>query len=287
MVERTRGEAENAALDAKLRALEERIAEFESVAVALSGGIDSTLLLHVCRRVLGPERVLAVTSTSVTTPAPDLADAGEAASSTGVEHLHIETHELEIPEYSENSPSRCYFCKDELYSRVLETAKSRGIAVAVDGANVDDEGDHRPGMKAAAGQGIVSPLREAGLTKDDVRALAKRFDVPIWDKPASACLSSRFPYGTRIEREDVERVGAAEAVLRELGFVGGRVRHHGDTARIEIAPERIAALADPAVREAVVAGLKTLGYKYVSLDLEGYRSGSLNEVLPKTQAFDA
>ena len=253
MVERTRGEAENAALDAKLRALEERIAEFESVAVALSGGIDSTLLLHVCRRVLGPERVLAVTSTSVTTPAPDLADAGEAASSTGVEHLHIETHELEIPEYSENSPSRCYFCKDELYSRVLETAKSRGIAVAVDGANVDDEGDHRPGMKAAAEQGIVSPLREAGLTKDDVRALAKRFDVPIWDKPASACLSSRFPYGTRIE----------------------------------IAPERIAALADPAVREAVVAGLKTLGYKYVSLDLEGYRSGSLNEVLPKTQAFDA
>lgn len=278
-------EMDRAELDDKHETLVSNLRALGRAAVALSGGIDSTLLLHVCAAALGPDRVVAYTSVSVTTPRPDLTDAESAAKKVGVEHVWIETNELEIEAYSENSPSRCYFCKDELYQKIGDAARARGIEVVVDGTNADDQGDHRPGHRAARELGVRSPLLEARLTKDDVRALAKRYDVPIWSKPASACLSSRFPYGTRIVREDVEKVGRAEAALRELGFEGGRVRHYGDMARIEIPPGRIADLAGPA-RNAIVAMLKAAGYRYVALDLEGYRSGSLNEGLAP-EVFEA
>ncbi len=279
------GSAHTSALDDKHRSLVSNLRSFERVAVALSGGIDSTLLLHACVEALGTDHVVAYTSVSVTTPKPDLSDAESAAEKVGVEHVWIETNELEIEAYSENSPSRCYFCKDELYQKIGDAARARGIDVVVDGTNADDRGDHRPGHRAARELGVRSPLLEAELTKDDVRGLAKRYGVEIWSKPASACLSSRFPYGTRIVREDVEKVGRAEAALRELGIEGGRVRHYGDMARIEIPPERIADLAGPA-RHAIVAMLKAAGYRYVTLDLEGYRSGSLNEGLAP-EVFEA
>jgi uncharacterized protein len=265
-------------LESKLSDLKERIGRLSSAAVALSGGIDSVFLLHVCREVLG-DRVIAVTSTSVTTPGPDLEDARAAARSLGVRHLLVETSELELPAYSENSPSRCFFCKDELYARIREMVRGEGIEHILDGANRDDEGDHRPGMEAAREHEVLSPLREARLGKEEVRVLARRYGIDIWDKPASACLSSRFPYGTKIVREDVVRVARAEEHLRELGFGGFRVRHHGDTARIEMPPSRIPDLLRDDVRDRIVARFKELGYLYVTVDLEGYRSGSMNEVL--------
>ena len=272
-------------LNERLVKLENLVRGYGSVAVALSGGIDSVVLLHVCRRVLG-DRVLAVTSVSVTTPEPDVVDAEREARSLGVRFHRIETQELGVESYAENPPSRCYFCKDELYSRIRAVAAAEGFEVVVDGGNLDDTGDHRPGRRAAEEVGVRSPLEEAGFSKAHVRALARRFGIRIADKPASACLASRFPYGTRITREEVLRVAGAESVLRELGFEGFRVRHHGDVARIEVSPDRVADLAAEPVRSEVVVRLKALGYRFVAVDLEGYRSGSLNAGLA-AESFEA
>jgi len=265
-------------LDEKLACLKERIGGLNSAVVALSGGIDSSFLLHVCREVLG-DRVLAVTSTSVTTPATDLEDAMAVAGSLSVRHVLIETRELDNPAYTENSPTRCYHCKQELYGKIREVARREGFEHVLDGSNRDDEGDHRPGMDAARELEVSSPLRDAGLGKEEIRTLAERLGMWIWDKPASACLSSRFPYGTKITREDIVRVGEAEQFLRDLGFEAFRVRHHGTTARLEVPPSQIPLAVRDGIRDRILSRLKSLGYVYVALDLEGYRSGSMNEAL--------
>ena len=269
-------------LEAKYARLQELVRGYGSLLVAFSGGLDSSLLLKVAHDALG-DRVLAVTALSPTYPAEEHAAAEAVARSLGVRLVAIETDELAIAGFAENPPERCYFCKSELFGELQEIARREGIAYVADGTNADDRGDYRPGMQAACEFGVVSPLNEAGLTKADIRALSKHLGLPTWDKPSSACLASRFPYGEAITREKLAMVAAAEDFLRGLGFRQVRVRHHGDIARIEVAADRsgdeIERLAAPAVREQVVSRLTEIGYHYVTVDCRGYRTGSMNEVL--------
>ncbi len=257
----------------------EILSGMESVVVGFSGGVDSTFLLGCCIEALGKDKVLAATAVSETYPQSQLEEAKEIARTLGVEHHLFHTLELEIGGFKENPPDRCYYCKKELYTYLRELAVERGFRTVVDGSNLDDEGDHRPGMKALEELGIRSPLREARLGKAEIRKLSRELSLATWDKPSFACLSSRFPYGEPITPEKLIMVGKAEDYIRSLGFRQLRVRHHGQTARIEVEADQIDRLVEGKVRKKVVEHLKALGYRYVSVDLQGYRTGSMNEVL--------
>lgn len=244
-----------------------------SVVLGLSGGVDSSLLAAVCRGELG-DRALAVIARSRSLPRRELDAARQVAGAIGIDHVVVDTAEVADPRYAANPRNRCYFCKDELFTHLERVAADRGFETIAYGENVDDDGDHRPGRAAAIAHDVRAPLREAGLTKEDVRSIARRLDLPVWDKPAFACLASRFPYGTEITAERLAQVDAAEQALFELGFERFRVRYHGDIARIEVDPDR---LDDVVARaEEVVARVRAAGFDHVTLDLAGYRRGSLN-----------
>jgi uncharacterized protein len=243
--------------------------------IAYSGGTDSTLVAAVAARALGG-RALAVTAVSPSLAPGELAEARRVAGLLGVSHRTVRTHEVENEAYLANGIDRCYHCKTELYDVLSLVARESGGAAVVSGANLDDLGDYRPGLRAASEHGVRHPLVEVGLTKADVRAAALELGLPVWDKPASACLSSRIAFGVRISVEELTRVGRAERLLKDLGFRQCRVRVHDDLARVEVEPAELPRLAEPGVRDRVVNGLKALGYRYVTLDLEGFRSGSMN-----------
>jgi pyridinium-3,5-biscarboxylic acid mononucleotide sulfurtransferase len=266
-------------LQERLTELEEMLAPYGSALVAFSGGVDSSLALAVAARALPKHRVLAVTSNNETYLPSELGLAREFAESLGVEHLVVNTRELEDPNYASNPTNRCYFCKSTLYSDLAKLAEEKGYACVVDGANKDDEGDYRPGRKAARELGVVSVLSAAGITKADVRELARYLGLPTWDKPALACLSSRFPYGQEITPEKLSQVTRAEEFLRREDFKQVRVRHHGDIARLEVGPDELERAF--AMREKISAELLDAGFLYVTLDLAGYKSGSLNAALKK------
>jgi uncharacterized protein len=240
--------------------------------------VDSTLLVAAAVDVLG-DRVLAVTAHSPTYPRSEAAAAAELVTSLGARHRVIETRELSDPAYAANPPDRCYHCKSELLSRLLDVAREEGLEAVLEGSNADDRGDTRPGLRAVSELGIRSPYIEAGLGKDDIRAIARERGLPNWDKPAMACLASRIPYGEQITAERLGRVERAEEALRAMGLAHVRVRDHGTVARIEVGDPDFGRLLDPDLRGRVIAALKAAGYSYVALDLEGYRTGAMNETL--------
>jgi pyridinium-3,5-biscarboxylic acid mononucleotide sulfurtransferase len=260
----------------KTSKLKTLLSDMRGCVIGFSGGVDSTLLFAVAVGVLG-QRALAVTATSETYPQRELNEARELAERIGGRHRVIVSEELDIPEFQHNPRNRCYYCKHELFGKLRSIADQEGLPCVLDGTNMDDLGGHRPGRQAAQEIGVRSPLEEAGFTKQDIRDLSREMGLPTWDKPAFACLSSRFPYGTAITAERVRRVGQAEEALRELGFRTLRVRYHGDVARLELGPDEFSQ-AVGTLREAVVERVKLAGFAYVALDLQGYRSGSMNEV---------
>lgn len=259
----------------KLEHLERILSDLEGVVVAFSGGVDSSLLLAVAVKALGA-RVLAVTATSETYPERELIEARSLAGQLGARHREVVSEELDIPEFKDNPRNRCYYCKKELFAKLREIADQEGLAHVLDGTNLDDRSDHRPGRQAAEELGVRSPLEEAGFTKADIRALSQHLGLPTWDKPAFACLSSRFPYGTAITAERVGRVGRAEEALRGLGFRVLRVRYHDSVARLELGPEEFALASGP-LRDEVSRLVREAGFVYVALDLQGYRTGAMNE----------
>jgi uncharacterized protein len=262
--------------DATLLRLEAELAQLGSACVAFSGGVDSSLVLAAAVRALGADHVLAYTAVSATYLPEELAVARDLAGQLGVHHVVVETREFDEPSFTGNPRERCYFCKRELVAEMRRVAAEHECAALVDGANLDDLGDHRPGMRASAEGGVAHPLLEAGIGKAEVRRLARGLGLPTWDAPQQACLASRIPYGEPITVEKLTAVAEAERVLRELGFRQCRVRHHGAGARVEVEADDIGRAAG-AAREEIARRLRALGFTYVTLDLDGFRSGSMNE----------
>lgn len=260
-------------------ALESLIASYGSAVIGYSAGVDSSVVMAAAQAALA-QQALAVTAVTETITTDDLLLAAQVAETVGIAHQWLHYNELDIPNYATNPTNRCYFCKDALYVRLRRVAQEAGYAAVLDGSNADDAGDYRPGRQAAAEQGVKSPLMELGITKAEVRQLAQSYGLPNHDKPSAPCLSSRVPYGTQITREILEKIAAAESLLRQLGFGELRVRHHDQVARIELPPGDFQRAIELAPR--IDAALRTVGYAYVSLDLRGFRSGALNETLPET-----
>jgi len=269
-------------IDQKWDYLRSLLTGMKGAVLAYSGGVDSSVLLRAASEVLGPN-LIAVTAISETYPPGELEPAKQFAAALEVRHLVLSTAELARDEFARNAPDRCFHCKSELFSKLRQIADSEGIAHILDGSNADDVHDYRPGRTAARELAVRSPLAEAGLTKQDIRSLARRMNMPMWDKPSLACLSSRIPYGTRITLDLLRKIQAAEDIVRAVGIRQVRVRHHGDIARIEVSQEDLLRFSAAEVRQRVVAAFKELGYAYVCLDLEGYRTGSLNAVLEKKE----
>src|SRR5215207_2866249 len=266
-------------LIAKEERLRDIFRELDSVIVAYSGGVDSSYVAYVANAELGP-RAVCITGESASLPEYQRAEIDKVVEKFGFQHEVIHTEELENPGYRANNPDRCFFCKDELYTKLESVARSRGIKNIVDGSTVDDLGDYRPGRQAASQHAVRSPLIEAGLSKSEVRELSQRATLPTWDKPASPCLSSRIAYGTTVTIERLSKIDRGEEILRQFGFREFRVRHHDQLVRLEIAPAELDRALNKEVIEQLAKRFRELGFKYVTLDLEGFRSGSMNEVLP-------
>jgi len=272
----------NIELDRKERLLRQRLGSLNSVIVAFSGGVDSAYVAYVANQVLG-DKALAVTADSPSYPAAHKADALTFVEQFSLRHLIINTEEVEDPNYRRNPANRCYYCKTELYTNLQALAREQGFSAICDGVNIDDLGDFRPGRQAAKEAGVISPLVECGITKAEVRELSRRAGLPTWDKPASACLSSRIPYGMEVTVEKLKIIEQGEDILRALGFKVFRVRHHGDIVRLEFGKEELPRAMTVAMAEHLTRDFKALGFRYVTLDLEGYRTGALNEALKPTQ----
>lgn len=266
----------------KKNKLESLIRDMGSAVVAFSGGVDSALVLAVAHAVLG-DKVLAVTARSESLPMRELDEARKLAQTIGVQHLVIHSEEMNSADYRSNPVNRCYFCKSELYAKLRSIADERRLNRVVNGVNLDDMGDYRPGLAAAEEAHIQSPLRDAGFGKKDIRALSRELGLPTWEKPAMACLSSRIPYGQPVTPEKLSMIERAEDFLISRGFRQVRVRHHGDIARVELPKEDIAKFFEGDLPGRVQSRFKEIGFKYVAVDIEGYRTGSLNETLPKTK----
>jgi uncharacterized protein len=263
----------------KEQRLVEILEQLESVVVGFSGGVDSAYLAYMANRVLG-NKALSVTAISASYPTFQKKETAEFVALFRLNHLEIESEELDNPAYRENAPNRCYHCKSELFTKLEAVARERGYRAVIDGTNYDDLGDFRPGRQAAPEHSVHSPLLQAKMTKLDIRELSRKAGLPTWDKPALPCLSSRFPYGTAISEEKLSIVDRGESVLRDFGFRIFRVRYHEQLVRLEFSPEELPKALNLTMAAILVKEFKALGFKYVTIDLEGYRSGSLNEVLP-------